>query len=139
MEFVSKSEKDTFDLAAKIAAETKPGDILALFGDLGSGKTTFAKGFAKALGVEKTITSPTFVILKKYSVNGEKIKQLFHLDCYRLHGPEDAEAIGLNEYLKDNSAVFLIEWPEKIWPLVDKKSKKITFTYINENERKISL
>lgn len=139
MEYYSKNEKETYALAGKIALETKPGDVFALQGDLGSGKTTFVKGFAKALGVRNTITSPTYVILKRYSANHAKIKNLIHIDCYRLEGGSDVESIGLNEYIDDADSVILIEWPEKILPILQNPVKTIKFEIIDTHKRKMTV
>ena len=139
MEYVSKSEKETCNIAKKLALEAKPGDIFALYGDLGSGKTTFTKGIASAFGIKKPVTSPTFVISKEYPVNTNKIKKLVHTDCYRLSGKEDAENIGLPEYLNCNNAVVVLEWPEKIENMLPKHVKKIEFEYIDENTRKLTV
>lgn len=112
---------------------------MALFGDLGSGKTTFVKALAKKLGVEKEITSPTFVIMKKYETNQGDIKELIHIDCYRLSSMEDAESIGFSEILERENAVIVLEWPERVWPLIKKRARKISFEYIDETKRKVTL
>lgn len=110
-----------------------------MFGDLGSGKTTFTKGFADFLNIEKTITSPTFVISKEYQVTSSSIKKLVHVDCYRLNCEEDAECIGLTEYLNGGDTVLMLEWPEKIEKILPKNCKKICFEYVDENTRKITI
>lgn len=137
MEYISRSEKETFDIAEKAASSAEPGNVFALFGDLGSGKTTFTKGFARALGIEKQITSPTFVISKEYPIASGPINKLVHVDCYRLAGEEDAENIGLNEYLNGGDAVLLLEWPENIEKILPDNTKKIYFEYVDENTRRI--
>lgn len=128
-------------MAQKIARQAKPGDIFALKGDLGSGKTTFAQGFASALGIKNIVTSPTFVISKSYPVSENKngIKELVHIDCYRLNQASDAESIGLSDYLEDENCVLLIEWPEEIWGAIKNRAKEICFETVSENERKITL
>jgi tRNA threonylcarbamoyladenosine biosynthesis protein TsaE len=142
MEYISKSPSETYKIAEKFATGLKPGDVIALSGDLGSGKTTFVKGLAKALGIDKEITSPTFVILKKYLLpqNKRKIESMVHLDCYRLSSVVDAESIGLSEYLKSKKNITLIEWPENVDPVfADIKIRKISFQYIDEFTRKIKI
>lgn len=141
MEIISKNEKETFLLAKKVADKLLPGEIIALFGDLGSGKTTFTKGLAKALGIKKEITSPTFVIMKQYPLpsDSKKIKNLVHLDCYRMATREDAESIGIYEYLELKDNVTVIEWPENIDKLLANfQFKKINFKYVDETTRKIT-
>lgn len=141
MEYLSKSEKETYQIAKDLAQKAQPGDIFTLEGDLGSGKTTFIKGFAKALGIKNEVTSPTFVLLKKYKVlnSNRGIQNLIHVDCYRMDSPEDAYSIGLDEFFGDKEAIILIEWPSKITSLLPKRTKKIKFEYINTSTRKISL
>lgn len=138
MEYISRSEKETYNIAKKVASLAKPGDIFALYGDLGSGKTTFTKGFAISLGITKHVTSPTFVISKEYLISDSKIKKMIHTDCYRLGGEEDVDNIGLAEYLNGGNAVVVLEWPEKIEKILPIKTKKIYFEYIDENTRKIT-
>lgn len=138
MEYISNSEKETFTIAKMIARKAQGGDIFALWGDLGSGKTTFSQGFAKALGVNKNITSPTFVILKRYPLKF-KADFLIHADCYRLSNENDIEAIGLEEYFVQKNVIILIEWPEKIQKYLPKRTKNIHFQYLNESKRKITL
>lgn len=138
MEYISRSEKETYSIADKVASYAKPGDVFALFGDLGSGKTTFTKGFAAYLGVKKNITSPTFVISKEYLVSSSSIKKLVHVDCYRLGGENDAESVGLNEHIDAQDTVLILEWPEKIEKILPRDVKKIYFEYIDEKTRKIT-
>lgn len=136
MEFISTSEAKTIGLAEKIAKTAKGGQVYALFGDLGSGKTTFVKGFAEGLGVVKTITSPTFVIMKLYATT-LKIK-LAHLDCYRLKDATDAESLGVSEIINDKNYLLIIEWPERIKEILPKDHIKIVFEYLDEKRRKIT-
>lgn len=117
----------------------KPGQVLALRGDLGSGKTTFTKYLAAALGVLKIVTSPTFVILKKYPIVGsDKFDQLVHIDCYRLSSAEDLLSIGFFEFLDDPKNFIVVEWPETIIPILADKVRILEFEYVSEKERKIT-
>jgi len=111
---------------------------LALEGNLGSGKTAFTKGIAVALGIDDQITSPTFVILKNYTLKTQnsKLKSLVHIDCYRI-SEEDAEAVGLSEYLELKNNITVVEWPENIKSLLPKRTKHIKFEHLGENKRKI--
>ena len=139
-EFICHNLEETQKLAAEIAAQANGGDIFALQGDLGAGKTTFTQFFAKSLGIEKSVTSPTFVVMKMYEVSGNsEIDKLIHIDCYRFETLDDARSIGLGEYLDDQKAVILIEWPERIWPMIQDRAKMIQFATVSETERKISL
>jgi tRNA threonylcarbamoyladenosine biosynthesis protein TsaE len=139
MEFISHNEEDTKEFAKTIAKMVKPGEVLALKGDLGSGKTTFTKYLAEALGVVKIVTSPTFVILKRYPIlNSDKFDQLVHIDCYRLSSAADLESIGFFEFLEDERNLIVVEWPESIIPILKDKVLLLEFGYLSENERIIT-
>ncbi|MFA4995628.1 MAG: tRNA (adenosine(37)-N6)-threonylcarbamoyltransferase complex ATPase subunit type 1 TsaE [Patescibacteria group bacterium] len=139
MEYISKSEEETFKIARDLAFKAKPGDVFALEGDLGSGKTTFTKGFASALGIKENITSPTFVILKKYSLpeNQQKISFLVHIDCYRMGSIQDAYSIGIDELFENKDAVILLEWPDKIKEILPSRTVELRFEYIDDKTRKM--
>lgn len=88
--------------------------VVALSGELGAGKTTFAQGMARALGVEEQVTSPTFVIERVYPLSGQKFARLVHIDAYRLKGTHELPAIGWDELIADSGNLVIIEWPEMI-------------------------
>jgi tRNA threonylcarbamoyladenosine biosynthesis protein TsaE len=98
------------DLAERLGALAPGGSVIALRGGLGAGKTTFAKGFARGLGVGDEVTSPTYTIVSEY----EGRLRLHHVDAYRLSGPEDFDSVGGGELLADPGGVCLIEWSERI-------------------------
>jgi len=106
---VSPDPATTIALAADLAASAQPGDMICLWGDLGSGKTVFAKGFGAGLGVTDTINSPTFVLMSEY----EGRLPLFHLDLYRLADATDAFAGGLIDD-RQAAGVTLVEWPDRM-------------------------
>lgn len=135
MDYTSKSTEETEELAKKFIANNPTLKLVGLIGDLGSGKTAFVKGAAKALEIEKNITSPTFVIMKNYSGPS---KQLVHIDAYRLNTLEDLEALGFNEFLSAKGSMVVVEWPERVFDTYPEEMKIVNFEYINENERKIS-
>lgn len=110
MTFESHSREETIKFAADLAAKSKPGDVYTLTGDLGVGKTVFAKGFAKGLGVTEPVTSPTFTIVQEY-LSGRL--PFFHFDVYRIADPDEMEETGFYDYL-DRGGVVLIEWAELI-------------------------
>ena len=126
--FVSKSIEDTLELAENMESEKFPGMIICLNGELGSGKTVFVKGFAKALGINETITSPTFNLVKEY--NGEA--KLYHMDVYRLQ--DACESVGFDDYF-DGEAISIIEWSEIIYDCLPKERLDINFSIIDENTR----
>ena len=129
MEIISNSEKDTFELGFSLAQKAVPGDIFCLEGDLGAGKTVFAKGFGKGLGISEPISSPTFTILHEY--NDGRLP-LYHFDAYRIDDPAELYEIGYDEYFFGNG-VCLIEWPSKIAELIPKNAAVIS---ILRNPRK---
>lgn len=106
MKLVSKSEKDTFEIAKKYAETLKKGDVIVLCGELGAGKTAFVKGVADYFGLSGVV-SPTYAYLNVYG------DFLYHYDCYRLSCGEDAEALGLTDYMGGDNICF-IEWAENI-------------------------
>lgn len=138
----TKSTEETQEIAKNLAKELTGGTVLALSGDLGSGKTTFTQGLGRALGIEK-VNSPTFVILRSYDVRNKiqdvSMKTLYHIDLYRTQTEHDIEGIGLDEIFQDQEAIVVIEWPEKLGDMLPEKRVDIRFEYINENERKITI
>ena len=130
--FEVNSVEETWELARKFAEGLKPGDVICLEGDLGAGKTTFTQGLAAALGVSGRVTSPTFCIVQEYSGEG---KLLVHMDLYRLHGEEDVEAIGWEDYLA-RGAIMVVEWPERAGSLIPKDAYHITFRYREGEENR---
>lgn len=110
MTFESHSREETIKFAADMAAKAEPGEVFTLTGDLGVGKTVFAKGFAKGLGVTEPVTSPTFTIVQEY-LSGRL--PFYHFDVYRIGEPDEMEETGFYDYL-DRSGVVLIEWAELI-------------------------
>lgn len=129
MKFVTKSEIETHALAEKIARTLSGGEAILLSGTLGAGKTTFTKGLAKALGVQKTVVSPTFTIIKEYK--GTSL-MLYHIDMYRIEDEDEIYELGIEElYQKDS--VTVIEW-NKMEELPEKVIR-INISVIGENER----
>lgn len=142
MKIISSSDQETEDIAAKFAKGLHPGSVLALYGELGAGKTVFARGLAKALGVEEYVQSPTFVIANEYKIQSPRIhgvEMFFHLDLYRIEDPESAYVFGIDEYLAPHSAITLIEWAEKIEAHLPKKIIKMHLVHLDENHREIRI
>ncbi len=127
--FTSHNETDTLELAQNMESEKFPNMVICLNGELGTGKTVFVKGFAQALGVKETITSPTFNIVKEYE-NGEL--PLYHMDVYRLE--EKKEDIGLNDYFK-KGGVTIIEWADMVIDDLPEERLDIDFRFVDENTR----
>ncbi|HEY4499108.1 MAG TPA: tRNA (adenosine(37)-N6)-threonylcarbamoyltransferase complex ATPase subunit type 1 TsaE [Candidatus Paceibacterota bacterium] len=116
----------------------KGATVLALFGDLGSGKTTFVQQLGKLLGISQTMQSPTFVIMKSYDISYEHFRRLIHIDMYRLERPEELERLGWEEIVKDQKNLIAIEWAERVEKLLPGDCIKIQFKFIEESTREIS-
>jgi len=137
---ITKNAEDTIKYGEKFAKKLHGGDILALSGDLGSGKTTFIKGLARGLGVKENITSPTFVLLKEYKLR-PKVHLggglLVHIDAYRINNINDIKSIGIEDYLNRKDVILVIEWAEKIKKILPKNIITINFRHIDANSREI--
>lgn len=111
----TNSTAQTMAFGQRLARRLKGGEVIALMGELGAGKTTLVKGLAAGLGIRQPVRSPTFLLLRAYPVRGhKKILQLVHVDAYRLKHPTELLAIGLNDYLAKPDTVTIIEWADKI-------------------------
>ena len=143
--FISKSPEETINFALNFASQLQGGEILALHGDLGSGKTTFTKGLAEGLKISETITSPTFVLLKEYKtqpklhLGGVSDRFLVHIDAYRAESIEDIKSVGIEDYLNRSDVILVIEWAEKIKDILPGNVININFSQGEENERKIQI
>lgn len=144
---VTKNEEETRKVAKTLLKEwfslNKKNDsswLVCLRGDLGGGKTTFAKGLAEELGVKETVGSPTFVIMKKYisSKSANKKYILYHFDCYRIHDPKDVLDLGWEEIIEGKNNIILVEWPERIEKVLPEKKLNVKFDFIDETSRSIS-
>lgn len=112
---VSHSERETESIAADLARTLVGGEVVALYGDLGAGKTQFTRGLVIGLGGDgRDVSSPTFVLLNVYDTPRLKV---FHLDAYRVSGPDDFDAIGFSELLEQNGVV-VVEWPARVEDLL---------------------
>lgn len=157
MKVISKSLKETENFAKKFLQSLKTNNkrtvVVGLYGNLGSGKTTFVQFIAKELGIKENITSPTFVIEKIYPVkfrqgqtrfNGASIigdhnwpKKLIHIDAYRLQKDEELKSLGFEEILDNSGNLVLIEWPENVSDVLPKNILKLEFEFVDENTRSI--
>ena len=131
---ITTSFKETQQLGFDFAKTLKGGQVLCLYGDLGSGKTTFVQGLAKGLGIEKQIISPTFIIMRTYAAGGI-VKHFYHVDLYRINDPSDVEGLGLLELLGNTDTIAAIEWPDKIENLLPVDRIDITFEYLKDDMR----
>lgn len=127
--YTSRSVNDTLRIAQDLESEKFPNMVICLYGELGSGKTVFTKGFASAMEIDETITSPTFNIIKEYTT-GEI--PLYHMDVYRLN--EDDDTIGIKDYF-NKGGVTIIEWADVIKNKLPEKRLDIKFKVIDEDTR----
>ncbi len=128
-------------MGKKIGSSLKQGAILALTGNLGAGKTTFIQGLAKGLGIKNRITSPTFILMRKYkqSLAGMASNNFYHVDLYRLEGnlEDEVRDLGLTDVWGRKDNIVAIEWAEKIKDILPKGTIWISFQNLDENLRKI--
>lgn len=129
----SYNESDTIEIAQNLESEKFPNMVICLYGDLGSGKTVFSKGFAQALGIEEPVTSPTFNIIKEYT-SGEM--PLYHMDVYRLDG--NIDGVGIEDYFNKDGVV-IIEWADSIMDYLPEERLDIKFKITDEDSRLLVL
>ena len=141
---VTKSAQETQALGEKIANQLiikRQPLIIALTGELGSGKTTFLQGLAKGLGIKERILSPTFIMMRSYPVTDHQspVTNFYHVDLYRIESERDIEGLGLEEIWSDPQNIIALEWAEKIKKVLPKKRIDIFFKYVGEDEREIKI
>src|SRR4030042_5609190 len=147
--FLTKSAEETQKVAGQILKDVlsvknrKNAAVLALEGELGAGKTTFVQGLAKAMGIKEKITTPTFLILKRFTIYDLRFKSefenIFHIDCYRLDKPDELAELGFEEVLKDQKNLIVIEWADKVKSIIPKDAVWVKFEWVDENKRKIQI
>lgn len=132
---VSHAAKETRDLGAKLAAFLQPGDVVLLRGGLGAGKSEFARGVARGLGISGPVPSPSFTILNAYD---EGRIPLYHFDWYRIHDPDEIGEMGFGEQLHGDGAS-LIEWSEQAPDYVPERALAVSILAVDEETRKITV
>ena len=118
---------------------TKNSMIIALSGELGTGKTTLTQEIAKLLGVKEKLVSPTFVIMKKYKTKDKKYKNLIHIDAYRLNNSQELLNLGWPEIIKDKDNLIIIEWPERIPECFNNNVCKVFLNHQDKQTRTIEI
>lgn len=141
--YLSRSEKDTREIAQKILSTAKefPTDgacVVALYGDLGSGKTTTTKLLGEMLGING-VKSPTFLIIDMYPITFGQFHKLIHIDAYRLKGPGELLNLGFLDMLKDRQNLIVVEWPKIVESVLPNKILRVDLKFIDENTREISI
>ena len=142
--YLTYSTNQTKNLGKKLAQNIlkfslkKKAIVIALKGELGSGKTTFLQGFATELGIKDKILSPTFVILRKFQIPVSIFEYFYHIDCYRIKKPEELLTLGFKEIISDSKNIVAIEWAEKVNKLLPEESIILDFKFEKEREREIA-
>ncbi len=131
---ISNSPEETFYIASEFGKELSPDSVIALRGELGSGKTIFTKGLAEGLGINEDITSPTFSLMEAY----EGKIPLYHFDLYRIEDINEFTHLKFEDYWEDHG-ISVIEWPERAEDILPAKRIDIFIEYIDENRRKITI
>ena len=140
-EFSTFSEQETLKLAQEFARQLQRGDVVALWGELGTGKTRFAKGVCEAFGADHHVSSPSFVILNRYEGKGRDGRELFvyHLDLYRVRSVEEIYDLGYEEFIY-GEGITLVEWAEQLADLLPAKRYDVRLRYgAQDSERTISI
>lgn len=131
---VSQSPEETAEWGRRLAPLLQPGDVIALRGELGAGKTTFVQGLARGLGITRPVTSPTFILINEYPSR----PRLYHVDCYRIAEAAEAWGIGLDELI-DDDGVCVIEWAERVAPLLPAERLEVVLTWTGPQTRRIEI
>lgn len=142
MIFTSKSLQETQRFAQDFIATlslSSTATVIGLEGDLGSGKTTFTQSIARELGIQETVTSPTFVIEKIYKTKHQSFTHLIHIDAYRLEKAQELLHVGWEELIKNPENLIFIEWPEKVQEILPSHMKKLNFRFVDETTREIEV
>lgn len=113
--------------------------IVALSGNLGAGKTTLTQHIARELGIEETVTSPTFVLMKQYPLHNQRFTQLVHIDAYRLEAPDELKVLRIDELLSNPANLVLIEWPERVEELLPENKTTISLEVIDDTAREVTI
>lgn len=136
---VTTSPKETAAVAKELAVRLRGGEVIALHGNLGAGKTTFAQALAKALGIKKRVQSPTFILMQEYQLAKRGALRMFlHVDAYRADAAQ-ASSSGLGEYLERPDTIVLVEWADRIQTLLPKKTIVVRMSHRGGDTRSISI
>ena len=137
MRVQSRTEEETLALGSRLAQVLRFGEVLALVGDLGAGKTVLSRGIARGLGITEPVTSPTFTVVQEYPL--PKGRFFFHLDMYRIDDERAALAFGIEDFLFTPDAVTVVEWPERIWGLLRDRALCLNLRHVQDGVREIEI
>jgi len=135
--YFTTSEQATEQVAFEIAQKMESGSLIALIGNLGTGKTVFARGFAKGLGIKDIVCSPTFNIVREYPYKNNK--WMYHMDLYRINDSAAALSFGIEDYINNPDAITLIEWPERISDILPADMISVEIKRLNDTNREITI
>ena len=135
---VTNNEAETNRLGFDLGENLKPGDVVALYGELGVGKTALTKGMARGLGIQDRLLSPTFVLVREYDLPSKKGK-LYHLDLYRLESAKELKSVNLEEMINEGTNMVVIEWADKAEKMLPKGVMKIKLTSKSDTVREIEI
>ncbi len=141
---ITKTAKETQKFAADFAKKIlkmklEKAVVVGLIGELGAGKTVFAKGFAKGLSIKEIVASPTFVLERIYRLKGKSFKLFFHIDAYRIGKAKEVADLGFKDLARDSLNIILIEWADRIKKILPKNYIEIKFEHTSDNRRKITI
>ena len=145
MEIITKSANETKKVGISLAMELKKqlplkhAFVIALIGDLGAGKTTFIQGLASGLGIKESVLSPTFLILKQFSIALKSYKNFYHIDTYRLKNSQEFLELGFKDLVGNPENLIVIEWADKVEKILSKDTLWIRFENLGKNKRKVIL
>lgn len=141
--FITQNFSETQKVGENLGKSLKKGVVIALYGELGSGKTTFIQGFAKGLGIKERIISPTYTIVRRHEVSSRykasSIKYFYHIDLYRIEERDNPKELGIEELMSNSENIVAIEWAERMSKFLLKERIDIYFEYLDENKRKITV
>ena len=148
MKYISKDEAGTLEIASAFAVTLNPGSVVALIGELGTGKSVFARGVARGLGIKETITSPTFTLIHEYNIQNPELVihnpqfrgsiNLYHMDLYRTNNVQEIYNIGVEDYFYGDG-ICLVEWAEKLGELFPKDAINVTIKHLGGIRREIEI
>jgi len=141
VKIISQKEKGLSQIARDLIEEVKELGapyVIALYGDLGSGKTTLTQYMAKELGINHPVVSPTFIIEKIYKIKETPFSHLVHIDAYRLEGEKELSSIGWDEILKNKENLIVVEWADRIEKALPENTLRVELSFVDHDEREIA-
>ena len=138
-EIITGSPEETQEFGAHLSRTLGPGDIVALRGDLGTGKTCMIQGICRGLGVSDVVNSPTFILINEYRGRSEGLPlPIYHFDLYRIRSLLELEEIGMEEYFR-GSGICLVEWADRAGQLLPDNRREVSLEYVSESQRRITV